>query len=168
MMSQRIEIELQRADADDWARWRNVRLTALGEAPYAFSTKLADWQAAGDTERRWRARLDAVPFNILAVYSGRVAGMVSATAVDTARTTELISLWVAPFARGRHVGDALITAVIDWARAQRAHNLTLAVADGNERAIALYKRHGFRIAGSLPASPNGDPGEHHMVRDLSS
>lgn len=65
---------------DDWQLWRNLRLQALEEAPYAFSSRLADWQGEGDTEVRWRARLSAVPFNIIADLNDAPAGMVSATA----------------------------------------------------------------------------------------
>ncbi|MDQ2841327.1 MAG: hypothetical protein M3Y72_09865 [Acidobacteriota bacterium] len=65
---------------DDWPLWRKLRLEALEEAPYAFSSTLVDWQGEGDTEARWRARLSTVPLNVVADLNGTVAGMVSATA----------------------------------------------------------------------------------------
>jgi hypothetical protein len=45
---------------DDWSEWRVLRLAALRDAPQAFGSKLADWQGEGDSERRWRGRLDGV------------------------------------------------------------------------------------------------------------
>jgi ribosomal protein S18 acetylase RimI-like enzyme len=101
-----------------------VRLEALGQAPDAFSSKLADWQGEGDTESRWRTRLSAVPFNIVSYLDSTAAGMVSATAPEDG-TIELISMWVAPFARGRSVGDALLAALKAWAEEQEAARIKL-------------------------------------------
>ncbi|MHB8177165.1 MAG: GNAT family N-acetyltransferase [Vulcanimicrobiaceae bacterium] len=49
---------------------------------------------------------------MVAELGGVPAGMVSATSPDRLGTAELISMWVAPFARGRGVGDRLVDAVI--------------------------------------------------------
>ncbi|MFN2448268.1 MAG: GNAT family N-acetyltransferase [Candidatus Baltobacteraceae bacterium] len=92
---------------------------------------------------RWRGRLIDVPFNVIAELESVRAGIVSATAPSDDRTVELISLWVAPFARGCGLGDALVSAVIAWAREQTAARVMLAVTPANGHAIALYRRHGF-------------------------
>jgi ribosomal protein S18 acetylase RimI-like enzyme len=60
---------------------------------------------------------------------------------------ELRSVWVSPEARGQGLGDRLIGAVEAWARRSGATELRLAVIDGNEPAVALYRRHGFVDAG---------------------
>jgi ribosomal protein S18 acetylase RimI-like enzyme len=108
---------------------------------------LAEWQGAGDTEMRWRQRLMDVPFNLIAYLDDAPAGIASGTAVTADGSVELISMWVAPFARGRGVGDKLIDGVIQWAREQHAKRVLLAVVPANAQAIALYRRHGFRDAG---------------------
>ena len=59
-------IALRTLTADDWQLWRELRLEALREAPYAYGSTLAQWQGAGDTEQRWRYRLDSVQFNVVA------------------------------------------------------------------------------------------------------
>jgi ribosomal protein S18 acetylase RimI-like enzyme len=161
------EISLQRIGADDWQLWRKLRLEALGEAPYAFGSKLADWQGQGDTETRWRSRLSDVPLNIIAEWRNSAAGMASATAPNPDGSVELLSMWVAPIARGHSVGDALVNDVIGWAREQHASKVALAVFEGNERALALYRRHGFVEVGSAPASV-GIATERNMVRALST
>ncbi len=138
-------------------------MSALAEAPYAFGSTLAEWQGAGDTEQRWRARLASVPLNLIAHLDGNAAGIVSATAPDANLATELISLWVAPFARGRGVGDALVRAVIDWAVERKLRRVALDVVTTNETAIALYRRHGFRFV-AYPAA--AALGESRMARDL--
>lgn len=137
--------------ADDWQVWRELRIRALEEAPYAFESKLRDWQGDGDREARWRDRLANVPLNLVAQLDGRPSGMVSATAPDEDRCVDLISMWVAPFARGRGVGDALVAGVIDWSREHGMRRIALDVTAGNDRAIALYSRHGFVLAAEPPA-----------------
>ncbi|HKS43803.1 MAG TPA: GNAT family N-acetyltransferase [Amycolatopsis sp.] len=127
--------------ADDWREWRELRLEALREAPYAFHSRFEDW--AGVDERRWRQRLDEVPLNILADLDGKPAGMACGTAPDPDGTSDLLSVWVAPFARGRGVGDTLVASVVGWAREQGAVRVRLAVFESNHNASVLYRRQGF-------------------------
>jgi len=55
----------------------------------------------------------------------------------------IADLVVAPAARGRGVGESLIAAAEQWARARRYTLLTLNVFTGNTGARALYERTGF-------------------------
>lgn len=159
-------VECRRIGIDDWRLWRKLRLEALEESPYAFSAKLADWQGAGDTEERWRNRLSTVPFNVVAGLNQSAAGMVSATALESNGTIELISMWVAPAARGRGVGDALVQAVIEWGREQRASRIVLGVTGNNGHAVALYRRHMFADVAPVSTVHSGFACERHMIRDL--
>jgi ribosomal protein S18 acetylase RimI-like enzyme len=77
-------------------------------------------------------------------------------------SVELISMWVAPFARGHGVGDSLANAILEWAREQQASRVALAVFEGNEPALALYRRHGFIDVGTS----SGTAIERKMVRRL--
>jgi len=164
--SPRPAIDVRTVRVDDWPLWRSLRLQALAEAPYAFSSTLAQWQGEGDAEMRWRARLSTVPLNVLVYLNGKPAGMVSATTANRAGTIELISMWVAPFARGQGVGDSLIAAVIEWARGQRAPKVALAVVENNDYAVALYRRHQFVDAGAIDCTGSGIASERQMVLDL--
>ncbi len=139
---------------DDWADWRELRLAALRDAPDVFGSKLADWQGDGDREDRWRARLDGM-HNVLAHLDGEPAGMVSG--MPRGHGVVLISMWVAPFARGRGVGDALVAAVVDRADGV----VSLLVKESNLAAASLYRRHGFVDDGPC----GGD--ERRMVRHPS-
>jgi ribosomal protein S18 acetylase RimI-like enzyme len=154
-------IRIREMRAHDWRAFRELRLQALREAPYAYSSTLAQWQGDGDTEERWRGRLTDVPFNVIAHLDDAAAGIVSGTSPSPEGVVEIISLWVAPFARGRGVGDALIEAVVRWARGNRARAVALAVVPGNEPAIELYRRHGF-------ASNGMRDGELAMILPLSA
>ncbi|MER7753758.1 GNAT family N-acetyltransferase [Kitasatospora sp. NPDC097643] len=148
-MAELHELEIRRLSSDDWQLWRELRLAALAEAPYAFGSKLADWQGPGDIEERWRSRLE-IPgaLDLVALLDGRPVAMASgvpgdedaAGGVDAA---ELISMWVGPQARGRGVGDRLIGEITRWAGEQGYATLKLAVMPDNDAAIALYRRQGF-------------------------
>jgi ribosomal protein S18 acetylase RimI-like enzyme len=159
--------KLRALGTEDWPQWREMRLAALFEAPYAFDSTLAEWQGDGDTAERWRDRLANVPFNVIADLDSVPAGMVSATAADETGAIELISMWVAPFARGSGVGDSLIAAVTKWAKEQGAARILLDVMKTNEHAIKLYKRHGFVDLDTGQCDLAADPPQHRMLRDLS-
>lgn len=155
-------IEIQALRPDDWQIWRALRLEALAEAPHAFGSSLAAWTGEGDLEARWRGRLENVPYNAVARLDGTPAGMIGATAPDAEGRAELLSLWVAPFARGRGVGDALVDAVADYAAGLGA-GVLLRVYDDNTPALRLYERRGFAQT-AVELSEDGTQREVVMVR----
>lgn len=153
---------------DDWVIWRELRLQALPEAPYAFSSRLADWQGDGDREDRWRARLN-IPgsHNVVALIDGEAVGMASGVPTEDDEVAAVISMWVSPAGRGRGIGDALLRAVTDWARSIAARELRLTVAEGNAAAVASYERNGFRFTGELgDRMHDGTSQELVMKREL--
>jgi ribosomal protein S18 acetylase RimI-like enzyme len=148
-------IEVRRIGEEDWREWRSLRLAALATDPAAFGSTLAEWSGPNDLEQRWRARLAGSPFSALLDLDGRPAGMVGAFPEGGA--IELVSLWVDPSARGRRVGEAAITAVVDFAGAL---DVVLSVRTENAAAIRLYRRCGFVDEGISP----DDPRERRMRR----
>lgn len=148
------------ADRDRDARAETQRLAvvaraqtrrASGGAPAAFGSALAEWSGTGDTEQRWRGRLAGVALNLILIWGSKPAGMISAIAPDGERPAELISLWVAPAARGRGVGDEAVRQVLTWVRREYpASRVVLSVKVDNDHAIRLYRRHGFVDAGVSP------------------
>jgi len=153
-------IEIVALTPDDWRTWRQLRLAALAEAPEAFSSRLADWQGAGDAEARWRKRLRDVAFNVVAYADGAAAGM--ASGADHGEVVSLISLWVLPAARGQGVGDALVGRIVAWAAAMGRARVELDVRATNATALGLYRRCGFAVARTRA----GEPAEVRMVRPL--
>lgn len=144
-------IGVRELESDDWRLWRCLRQLALAEAPAAFGSALADWTGAGDIEERWRARLEDVPVNLVITFDGAPAGMVSVAAPDTDGMVELISMWVAPEARGRGVGDEAVRQAIVWATRRFPNcGMRLSVKAGNRHAVGLYQRHGFVDVGPSP------------------
>ena len=73
---------------------------------------------------------------------------------DQERVVELVSMWVAPTARGHGVGASLVNAVTGWATGRDVH---LWVTEGNTAARALYERCGFVVTTErqqLPSDPS--------------
>jgi GNAT superfamily N-acetyltransferase len=133
-------IDIQAIGPDDWKSWSRLRLAALEEAPFAFGSQLADWIDA--TEERWRERLSAPgAYQVIASIDGTPAGMAGGFPDDG--HAELVSMWVTPAGRGKGVGNALMTAIEDWARSIGATVLKLSVVPGNDPAHDLYLRHGY-------------------------
>ncbi len=58
-----------------------------------------------------------------------------------------IGMCVANGWRGKGVGSSLLDAAEAWARKQGVHKLSLGVFAHNDRAIALYRKHGFAEEG---------------------
>lgn len=145
---------IRRLGPQDWSRLRDIRLAGLQESPEAFGSTYAR-EAAFD-EAEWRARAaDNAWFVAVddhhptegdpAEVGGIVAGFRDPDVPPHQR--HLVAMWVAPAARGSGVARDLVMAVVEWARADGATELTLGVADGNDRARALYMRCGFAATG---------------------
>ena len=81
-------------------------------------------------------------------------------------------MWVAREARGKGVGRALGTYLLDWARSQGFAGVQFnAVAASNVSAVTMYEGLGFRIVGTVPGafrSPKHGPvGLHIMFLPLT-
>jgi GNAT superfamily N-acetyltransferase len=151
----------------DWRALRDIRLTALRDAPYAFASTYADQAAFGEAEWRHRAaRGGTFLAYVPEVSASEPAGLAGGYCQEPG-IVGLISMFVRPQARGRGVGEALIAAVIDWATARNATSVHLWVTETNSHARLLYARCGFKPTGERQPLPS-DPaiGEVGMTRPL--
>jgi GNAT superfamily N-acetyltransferase len=138
----------------DWQALREIRLQALRDAPYAFSSIHASEAAFGDDEWHRRAARDGSFLAFLPEVSPAGLGGGYLAAPDTA---ELISMFVRPQARGRGVGEAIIGAVVNWAIQKEASTVHLWVTETNKHARLLYERCGFTVTAErepLPSNPS--------------
>ncbi len=138
----------------DWFKYREVRLAALRDAPYAFSSKLENEVTLG--QEQWQQRLSARS-QFVALIGGAVAGTVGGIVLPDGMTAELISMWVDPAARGRGVGERLVAAVLDWAGTAGLSEVRLWVTSGNGAAERLYARCGFKRTGAEQLVRPGEP-----------
>lgn len=148
-------IEVRRLVPDDWALWRQVRLAALADAPYAYGSTLARERAFDETT--WRSRLSRdTGVAAVALAGDRGVGAIGGHTPPGADAVSLVALWADPASRGQGVGDALVTDLVAWARETGWSQLRLQVVRTNTPARALFLRHGFAPTGALEPLPS-DP-----------
>lgn len=132
--------------AEEFGTLRAIRLRALQDAPDAYGSTFegtvtrtgAEWRAWFDTATPFIAEgPDSTALGLAATYSD----------AEEPSVAHLISMWVAPEARGTGAGDALVQQVVSFASAQGAAVVRLDVVEGNAPAIRLYERNGFSLTG---------------------
>ncbi len=146
-------IVVRRVVPDQWQSFREIRLAALADAPYAFITTLAEAEAF--PEQLWRSRA-AEGGTMLAWRDDRPVGIVAAYVPE--EVPLLVMMWVEPASRGTGVVEALIDSVVAWAVGRDLHEVRLWVVEGNDRAERAYARYGFSRTGDTQPVP-GRPDE---------
>ncbi|MBP0452574.1 MULTISPECIES: N-acetyltransferase [unclassified Kitasatospora] len=147
-----MDYRVERIGPGDWERMREVRLAQLLDTPMAFMETYET--ALGHGEDEWRSRVARVSAEGSAGFAavapdGRWVGtMISFTPEPKAAV--LVGVWTDPAYRGRQLGvtDAMLDAILDWARTEAgAERLLLRVHEDNPRATAFYRRRGFDLTG---------------------
>jgi GNAT superfamily N-acetyltransferase len=156
---------------DEGPLLKSVRLAALADAPSAFGSSYA--AEADQPDEHWadRASIAAAgerSVTFFATVDESAVGLVSAYRSDPeAATAELVSMWVSPERRRAGIAAALVGAVVGWALQAGMATVELWVTRGNDAAVRLYERMGFRLTGDhqpLPSDPCKD--ELRMRLDL--
>lgn len=152
---------VQRAGLEDLPTVRSLRLRAMADAPYAFGSTLQREAALSDEE--WRRRLSGGPWFVAWEKEEPVGMVASITPDGSPGCPQLVGMWVEPSRRGTGLAASLVQAVLDWAAAAGASEVSLWVAEGNDRARRFYQRMGFTPTGRRQALPsNPAMGEEEM------
>lgn len=118
-----------------------------------------------DNETYWRGYFTENGQNYLAILETRPVGQVRVVSSQNRSDAELMSLWVAPEARGRGIGTALTEACWDWLQLTRPRqSLRLSVRRHNTTARHLYERLGFNFANADPDDASEDVLVRHAAR----
>ncbi|GAB3253066.1 GNAT family N-acetyltransferase [Chitinimonas naiadis] len=136
-------MQIRSTTEQDWQALKTIRLASLQDAPLAFGMSYEETLQFSDALWRERASPLTQPNFWLAWDGDEAVGIVGG--VETQGEYQLISLWVAPMARGKRVAEQLVQAVADKARALRHPEVVLSVAPENVSACKLYTRLGFRF-----------------------
>ena len=131
----------------DAASYRALRLRALAEFPDAFTSSAAeeatsaeDWVAKRLRQREGHVMLGAFIGDVLA----GTAGLERHSRAKEHHRALLYGMFVAPEHGGRHIGRAMIDALIAIAQAWAGlEQITLTVTRTNARARRLYAEAGF-------------------------
>jgi GNAT superfamily N-acetyltransferase len=136
---------VRKLEPGDEAVLREIRLRALADAPEAFDSTHDQQQAW--TPAEWRQRLAVGATFVYETPSG-LAGMAGGVPNrDEPNSVFLVGVWVHPDHRGTGAGDALVKAVLDWARSQGTPEVLLHVMKDANHPRRLYERNGFRATG---------------------
>ena len=158
---------LTEADLDVyWA----LRLRALQDNPEAFGSTYEETLARGKEQMLQRILATERSFSLGAfAEDGGMVGTVRFHAEDYLKERHrgyIYGVYVAPEARGRGVGKALMQELIARARhVEGLEQLNLAVVTANEAAVHLYRSLGFEIYGTAPQAlkQNGQYWDEHLM-----
>jgi GNAT superfamily N-acetyltransferase len=146
-------VEIREIGAADWQAMRDIRLAALQDAPSAFASTYEREEAFTKADwLRWIGRGDT--FLVYTPEHGAAAVGIAGGYEIEPGTTELISMWVRPVARGHGIGQALVEAVVGRARADGMSRVHLWVTESNHSARLLYQRCGFQPTGERQPLPS--------------
>jgi ribosomal protein S18 acetylase RimI-like enzyme len=145
-------MHVTRLTAADAERFLQFRAEALANDPLTFRITPDDDAALGLPF--WRERLTRDFVVAVIDDDGRWLGMGGLSQLVGSKLSHKALIWgmyVAPAARGSGAASRIIEALLEHARG-RVRQVQLTVMADNERAQALYKRHGFVTYAIEPAS----------------
>ncbi|MBV9927559.1 MAG: GNAT family N-acetyltransferase [Acidobacteria bacterium] len=149
----------------------SFRLRALTESPEAFGATYEEESRLPLEEVRSRFRRTDDEFVIGAFEDGGeligVAGFFRQKLQKLRHKGAIYGMYVAPGARGRGVGKALLSRLIERSRAVAGlEQLTLGVVTVNEAARSLYRSQGFQTY-ALERGAMKQGGEYYDVEHMS-
>lgn len=142
------------AGPDDWRAVREVRLRALADSPDAFGVTLQE--ARAQTEAVWRERLQGSSPTLLALDEDHPVGMGGGFLPPGTDVAWIWGMWIAPEHRGTGLGRRILDELLRWAHGT-GRVVHLHVAEGNDRARALYISSGFVATGQWEPLREGSP-----------
>ena len=158
---------------EDAAAFQELRLRALLDKPGSFTSSHAEESSLslGEVAERLAPTADRAVFG--AFDGGRLIGMAGLGREPMAKIAHKAYVWgmyVEPNFRGRHWGQRLLEAAIEFAaQVPGIRQVSISVYSGNDVARRLYIASGFVPYGIEPCAPLvGDTcyDEEHMVRLL--
>jgi GNAT superfamily N-acetyltransferase len=153
------DVAVRAVGAGEGAHLRELRLSALSDAPEAFASSLE--VEAARPESFWNELASASSAAregvvIVAVSGQKWIAMAGSRWFDqSAGIVQLWGMWVEPAARGRGLGRMLVSTVATWAARRGAVALRLGVIDPAVEVASFYEHLGFKRTGETKLLPPG-------------
>lgn len=137
---------------EDCDVYREIRLQALKEAPYAFLTTYDS--AVQRSDDMWKQQVfgaatgadqaifiafseENVPIGLAALYRSSAEH----------KSGEMAQVWISPEYRKRGIGTELLEKIIQWGKENDITEIEARIMAGNEQAVAFYKKNKFTETG---------------------
>lgn len=140
----------ERITPRDVRRYKHLRLGALRDAPYAFSTSYH--QALERDEASWKELAknaskgpEACIYFLRQGQTDIGLGGVFTHAYEEAIVAEIMQIWIAPQSRGTRAIHVLMASLHEWCRACGYASILATVHVENPRALAYYQKIGYVI-----------------------
>jgi RimJ/RimL family protein N-acetyltransferase len=144
-------VSVREAVEDDAPSLLALRQIVFDETEYML-WEPAEFKDSVDDERGRIQRLNAGKNSrcLVATVDDVLVGFLNAMGapVNRLRHATTLALGVRRSHWGCGVGSALLTAALSWSRSAGLIRVELTVHTTNERALALYLRHGFEVEGT--------------------
>jgi RimJ/RimL family protein N-acetyltransferase len=142
-------ITVRRIQIGETDLYRQVRLAALKDAPYAFGTTYDS--ALQRSSEFWRERVDSTAHGtdgatFIAFSNDIPIGMATLSRINgQADVGELMQVWIAPEYRGTRAIWDLMDTVFGWASENNFRRIIAGVTKVNSSALKFYIKYGFSI-----------------------
>ena len=152
-------ITIRRLQVGEVDLFKQIRLMALQEAPYAFPATYA--AAVQRSAESWREQADRSAQGpdraTFIVFSDDLPVGMAALYRDEAEVDagELLQVWVSPEYRGTRVIWDLMDEIFKWASENGFHKVIAGVTKGNARALRFYINYGFSMTNELTTNDGG-------------
>ena len=140
-------VTIRRIRTGEAELYKRVRLAALQDAPYAFTSTYAG--ALQRTDESWREQVERTVLGsdraTFIVFDGDEAVGLAALyrAEGHSEVGVLLQVWIAAQYRGGSVARDLMDAVTAWAVGNGYRKIIAGVRPENARAIRFYLKYGF-------------------------
>jgi ribosomal protein S18 acetylase RimI-like enzyme len=156
-------------EQEDWRLWKSFRLDALKNSPENFGSSYEEESNWPDLDfKNGLAKSDIFGL-ILGDLLVSCAGFYTLNSAKTKHRGVIWGMYTQPEYRGKGIASSLLQTIINHAKTY-VTQLHLTCVTRNYGALALYKKHKFKIYGTEPRAlkiGNTFFDEHLMVLDLT-